>query len=105
MGKLVEQVPLFVAVLVFINRSDRVVKVPYLDTRIVCSSFSLAIRMISDTVMPLNPDGCSLRRALADKCIVTRRIGRSLNWNLQSLQYVAVFPVRCSLHRTLQCPS
>jgi hypothetical protein len=92
---------LFVAVLVFINRSDRVVGVPYLDTRIVCS-FCLAIRMISNTVMLLNQNGFSLRRALADNFIVTKRICRSLIWNLQSSWYVAVFVVHCGLRGTLQ---
>jgi hypothetical protein len=78
--------------------------VPYLDTRLVCS-FCLAIRMISNTVMLLNQNGFSLRRALADTFIVTKRIGRSLNWNLQSSWYAAGFMVRCSLHRTLQSSS
>jgi hypothetical protein len=95
---------LFVAVLVFISRSDRVVKVPYLDARIVCS-FCLAIRMISNTVMLLTLNGCSLRRAIAEECIVTRRFCRSLNWNLQSFRCVAVFMVLWSLRGTLQSSS
>ncbi len=70
MGNLSNKFSLFVAVLVFINRSDRVVRVPYLDTRVVCS-FCLAIRLISNTVLLLNKNGYSLRRALADNFIVT----------------------------------
>jgi hypothetical protein len=46
--------------------------------------------------MLLNQNGFILGRALADNFIVTKRICRSLNWNLQ---------VRCSLHGTLQTSS
>ncbi len=98
MGNLSNKFSLFVAVLVFINRSDRVVRVPYLDTRVVCS-FCLAIRLISNTVLLLNQNGYSLRRALADNFIVKKAfvgpsIGTcSLSGTLQCLWCIAVFVV------------